>query len=168
VSWGDLTVIGEWYNDPDIRKVSGMSLPFLTKDMEEFYEQTQDPSVRVWFMVETIDKETVIAETGFQRINPQWRTADLTLIVGSREHQGSGYGSEILDAILEYGFGVLNLHRVSVGIVEFNKPALALYSKKGFVEEGRQLDGYFWDHQYHDFVMMSLLETAYRERKRAS
>ena len=145
-----------------------MSLPFLESEREEFYRQTQDPSRRVWFVVETVSDRVVIGETGFQRLNPQWRTADLTLIIGSREHQSNGYGSEVLQSILDYGFGVLNLHRVAVGIVGFNDRAVALYSKMVFVEEGRQLDGYFWDHAYHDFVMMSLLEDTYRKRIRAS
>lgn len=162
VDRSDLPTICAWYNDPDIRRFSGMSLPFLEQEMEQFYQDTQTPSRRIWFAVVSSDDHTLIAETGLQRFDPHWRTADLTLIVGDRRYQHNGYGTEILHAILDYGFGVLNLHRVAVGIVGFNERALAFYKRAGFVEEGRQRDGYYYDHDYHDFVMMSILESEFQ------
>ena len=161
VERADLPTISSWYNDPDIRRVSGMSLPFLEHEREEFYQHTQSAEHRIWFAVVTRDDKTLVAETGFQRFNPNWRTADLTLIVGDERYQGQGYGTEILKAMIEYGFGVVNLHRIAVGIVGFNDRAIAFYKKMGFVEEGRQRDGYYWDRTYHDFVMMSLLESEF-------
>ena len=35
--------------------------------------------------------------------------------------------------------------------------------KVGFRKEGLQRDGYYYDHAYHDFVMMSLLEDEFRQ-----
>jgi RimJ/RimL family protein N-acetyltransferase len=158
----DLPIISDWYNDQEIRRLSGMSTPFVEQEMEEFYRQTQDARQRIWFAIESNEDHIVIGETGYQRIHPQWRTADLTLIIGSEPHRGKGYGSEVLHAILDYGFGVMNLHRVAVGIVGFNAQSIALYKKAGFAEEGVQRDGYYYDHAYHDFVMMSLLETEFQ------
>jgi RimJ/RimL family protein N-acetyltransferase len=140
-----------------------MSLPFLEQEREQWYMATQNTSSRLWFAVVSSEENTLIAETGFQRYDSHWRTADLTLIVGNKQFQGDGYGTEILHEVLNYGFGVLNLHRIAVGIVGFNARALGFYKNAGFVEEGRQREGYYYDHEYHDFVMMSLLESEFRQ-----
>jgi diamine N-acetyltransferase len=56
---------------------------------------------------------------------------------------------------------------VAVGVVGFNERAIRFYEKVGFREEGRQRDGYYCDHAYHDFVMMSILEDEFRQLHRA-
>jgi len=63
---------------------------------------------------------------------------------------------------MDYAFGYLNMHRVSLGVVGFNRRALRFYEKVGFKQEGIQRDGYYHDHAYHDFVMMSILEDEFR------
>ena len=40
--------------------------------------------------------------------------------------------------------------------------AIRFYEKVGFRKEGVQRDGYYCDHQYHDFVMMSILDDELR------
>ncbi len=37
----------------------------------------------------------------------------------------------------------------------------------GFRREGLQRDGYFWDHRFHDFIMMAILEDEYRALRAA-
>lgn len=65
--------------------------------------------------------------------------------------------------MLDYAFGYLNFHRIAIGVVGFNESALRFYEKVGFKREGIQRDGYFYNHQYHDFVMMSLLDTEFEK-----
>ena len=59
--------------------------------------------------------------------------------------------------------GTLSFHRVSIGVVGFNERALRFYEKVGFKREGIQRDGYFHNHRFYDFVMMSILEDEYRD-----
>jgi diamine N-acetyltransferase len=99
---------------------------------------------------------------------PAWRTTDLSLILGDKDVWGQGYGSEAILLLLDYAFGYLNFHRVSVGVVGFNRRALQFYEKIGFRQEGVQRDGYYYDHEYHDFVMMSILEDEFRALHRTN
>jgi len=39
---------------------------------------------------------------------------------------------------------------------------LGFYEKVGFRKEGVQREGYYYNHAYYDFVMMSILEDEYR------
>jgi RimJ/RimL family protein N-acetyltransferase len=96
---------------------------------------------------------------------PAWRTTDMSIILGDPTAWGKGYGREVMELMLDYAFGSLNFHRVAIGVVGTNTRALKFYEGVGFKQEGIQRDGYFFDHHYQDFVMMSLLEEEYREKR---
>lgn len=61
---------------------------------------------------------------------------------------GKGYGTEALVLMLDYGFGICNLHRIE--------------RKIGFQREGVQRDALFYNHQYHDSIPMSMLSSENR------
>lgn len=160
----DLPYFRQWYNDPEIRGQIGEVLPECRKGSEDWLQRVYADKDRVWFAVVRKEDNKVIGETGLLRMYPTWRTTDLTLIIGDSEARGKGYGSEVMQMMLEYAFGYLNFHRVSIGVVGFNEKALRFYEKTGFRREGIQRDGYFYNHRYYDFVMMSILEDEYRQQ----
>lgn len=158
----DLPLICKWANDPEIRQLTGEVLPMSMKKAAEFMEKVNTEKDRVWFSVVLKENDRVIGEAGLLRMFHPWRTTDLTLIIGEKDCWGKGYGTEALLLLLDYAFGYLNFHRVSVGVVGFNKRALQVYEKVGFRKEGVQREGYYYNHEYHDFVMMSILEDEFR------
>ena len=78
------------------------------------------------------------------------------VLVGER---GQGYGSEAIRAVLDHGFGVVGLHRISLSVFAFNGPAIRAYQKCGFRIEGHHRDGLRWDGQWYDEVTMAVLAT---------
>ena len=158
----DLPSIQTWANDPEVRRLTGEVRPMSQIGAGEFLERVRDDRDRVWFVVALREDDRIVGEAGLLRMFPAWRTTDFSLIIGDREAWDRGYGTEAILLLLDYAFGALNFHRVSVGVVGFNQRALRFYRKVGFKQEGIQRDGYFYDHGYHDFVMMSLLEDEYR------
>ena len=56
--------------------------------------------------------------------------------IGEREFWGKGYGTEMMKLCLQYAFTELNVHRVSLGLHEYNPRALRSYEKAGFKLEG--------------------------------
>ena len=162
VERADLPSIRKWANDPDIRHLTGEVTPMTEKSADEWFEKISNDPSRVWFVIVVQESSKLIGETGLLRMFPAWRTTDLSIIIGEREAWGQGYGSEAIHLLLDYAFGYLNFHRVAIGVVGFNQHALRFYEKVGFKTEGIQRDGYFFNHRYSDFVMMSLLEDEYR------
>jgi RimJ/RimL family protein N-acetyltransferase len=147
-----------WANDPALRELTGEVLPMSMKRATEFLENLHTEKDRVWFSVVLTENDRLIGEAGLLRMFHPWRTTDLTLIIGEKDCWGKGYGTEAILLLLDYAFGFLNFHRVAVGVVGFNERALHFYKKVGFKKEGIQRDGYYYNHEYHDFVMMSILE----------
>jgi RimJ/RimL family protein N-acetyltransferase len=59
---------------------------------------------------------------------------------------------------MNYAFGELSLHRLSVEVVETNERALRFFEKAGFIREGARRDGYFHNHRFSNFILLSILE----------
>lgn len=66
--------------------------------------------------------------------------------------------------MLGYGFGICNLHRIELNVFDYNERAIRCYEKVGFQREGVQRDALFYNHQYHDSILMSVLHHEYRDR----
>ncbi len=163
----DVNLLYVWFNDPEIRGLTGEVFPSYQESVEEFLTRLRTDSSRAWFGVVVKENDQLIGEAGLLRMFPAWRTTDLSLILGERAAWRKGYGSEAMELLLDYAFGYLNFHRVAIGVVGSNQRALKFYEKAGFKREGIQRDGYFYDHSYQDFVMMSILDNEFRaERKR--
>lgn len=162
----DLPLLHKWLNDPEIRGLIGEVLPTSQSGMAAYFDKVQADSSRVWFVIVVRDGDRMIGEAGLLRMFPAWRTTDLSIIIGDKTAWGKGYGTEAIELLLDYAFGYLNVHRVAIGVVGTNERALRFYERVGFKKEGIQRDGYFCNHAYHDFVMMSILEDEYRQRRR--
>jgi diamine N-acetyltransferase len=158
----DLPQLHVWFNDPILRGQTGEVFPTDQAGMEEFLTRVHNDKERVWLGIVVSEDDRLIGEIGLLRMFPAWRTTDLSIIIGDCTAHGKGYGREAIDLMLDYAFGALNFHRVAIGVVGSNERALKFYEHIGFKREGVQRDGYFFDHHYQDFVMMSLLEDEYR------
>ncbi|KAK4499994.1 hypothetical protein PRZ48_008180 [Zasmidium cellare] len=80
-----------------------------------------------------------------------------------RSYQGQGFGTEAIKWSLQWAFKRANLHRVGIGAFAWNKGAIKLYEKLGFVHEGVKRDFVWHDGKYQDAVEMAMLEDEWRE-----
>ena len=162
VKRADLETLSVLMEKRDITKLTGEVYPRTEAEWEDFYERTQGTTNRIWFLI--IDKASgkIIGETGLLRIFMPWRTADYSLVIWDKDFWGKGYGRETAAHMFDYAFNDLNLNRLAIGVVGFNDRGLKFWKSVGFKEEGRQIDGYFCNGAYSDFIMMYLLEKDYR------
>ncbi|WII40453.1 GNAT family protein [Paenibacillus thiaminolyticus] len=58
------------------------------------------------------------------------------VLIGNKSSRGKGYGTQIMQQALRIGFEELQLHRISLGVFDFNESARRCYEKLGFVQEG--------------------------------
>ena len=159
----DLPLLQVWVNDQEIRGLCGDVLPVNCSDQEKYLERIQADQNRVWFVIVLKENDQVIGECGLLRMFHFWRSTDLSIIIGEKSAWGKGYGREAIDLLLDFAFGYLNFHRVAIGVVASNERAIRFYEKVGFRKEGVQRDGYYYNHAYQDFIMMSILEDEYRK-----
>lgn len=90
------------------------------------------------------------AEVGFE-IHPDfWR---------------SGITSEALQAVLDYSFDELGLHRMGAVTFPANSASIGLLEKNGFMEEGKLRSYLFQNGHSHDALIFSILHTGWKSNQ---
>ena len=100
----------------------------------------------------------LIGRGGLFHVDPLARHAEVGLAI-LPEHQGKGYGTDVLRVLVDYGFRSRNLRRIHLQTLASNAAALRCYSAAGFVEEGRQREHAWVEGQYEDIVLMAVLRS---------
>jgi len=81
----------------------------------------------------------------------------------SPDYRNRGYAFEAYTEVIQYLFHHLGLHRLQLLTRSNNSPAIALYKKLGFIEEGVLREALFRDNQYSNLILMSLLSADWKQ-----
>jgi ribosomal-protein-alanine N-acetyltransferase len=76
-----------------------------------------------------------------------------------------GLGTEITQLVLRHAFEELELHRVDLRVLQYNKRAIKCYEKCGFIQEGIEREGALIEGKYETDVFMSILDREYHSIK---
>jgi len=99
----------------------------------------------------------LLGEVRLDHVDRHDRRASLAIGLLETRHLGKGYGAEAASEVLQFAFGPLALHRISVRVLAFNERAIRLYRRLGFVEEGREREAAHVDGAWRDDLIMGLL-----------
>ncbi|MFD1039726.1 GNAT family N-acetyltransferase [Virgibacillus byunsanensis] len=80
------------------------------------------------------------------------------VLIGGEGLRGQGIGQRMIEDVLKMAFDTLKLHRVSLGVFDFNKSAISCYQKAGFTKEGLIRDYRKVGSAYWSLWEMSILE----------
>jgi len=158
----DLKYVEKWGKDQEIMKLIGEVEPWTKKTTEKWFNEQRKSEDQVWFAIIIKHNGRMIGEAGLLRIFKPWRATDMSIIIGEKDCWGKGYGTEVAHLLFRYIFETMKFHRVSIGVVGFNKRAIRFWKKVGFKQEGIHRDGYYYNGQFSDFIMMSILEDDYK------
>ena len=157
----DASFFAHWFNDPKVMFQCGFAKPTSEEEERRRIEEDHRSLDSVWFTVTDLEGN-ILGETGLLRMWPAWHCTDLTIILPDPKTQHLGYGTETIRLMLDLAFTVYDMNRVAIGVVGLNAPALAFYRSVGFRQEGVQEQGYLYDGQYSDFVMMRILRSEWK------
>ncbi len=157
----------DWLNTPKVTRflVSGR-FPSNMEDIASFIS-TANSEKRVTFAIYLKDVERHIGNVKLDNIDWISRKADFGIMIGDTQQWGMGYGSEATRLVVDYGFSVLNLERIYLGVLKDNFSAIRTYEKMGFIKEGcRQRDQYV-EGRFVDSVVMGITRAQWAfKRKR--
>ena len=77
-----------------------------------------------------------VGNCGFKYINNTNQSAELWLYLGNIEVRSIGLGGYVLGMLLKRGVSDFGLKNIYVHVAEKNKPAMNLYKKNNFIEQG--------------------------------
>ena len=161
----DLLQNYQWANDPELIQLVGMTpVPRSAASIDVWYEGIAAKADVQIFAIKT-EQNQYIGNVELNAMEPRVGRAEVGIMIGSSEHRGQGYGSKALLAVCRYAFEELRLNRLYARVLEFNKPARALFEKAGFVFEGTERESHFSGGRYWDVHLLSLLAREYNEKK---
>lgn len=152
----DAEFFAYWFNQPKVMFQCGFEKPTSEEEERARINGSHKSEDSVWFTITDLDGN-IIGETGLLRMFPAWHCTDLTIIIPDPEKQHKGYGTEAIRLVLDMAFHEFEMNRVSIGVVGLNTEALDFYKMIGFKQEGIQEQGYYYNGEYSDFIMMRIL-----------
>lgn len=156
----------QWNNDPELNRLDS-ELPHEEESFGAFKQRFERLSAEAsasqrHFEIHDQVHDTLIGVAYVARISEHHNHGLVGITIGEREYWGQGYGKESLALLLEYCFGVLDLHRVSAETFEYNTAWRDLVKGMGFAQEGTVREYLYRDEQYWDKEIYSILEQEYR------
>lgn len=146
-------------DDEEGRRLTGTHATFTEDQIRNWLAKLPGAQDRAdWAIVRT-DDDKVIGEVVLNDLDTDNQSMNYRIALYGSAFYGQGYGTEAGRAVINFGLGILGLHRISLGVYAFNPRAQASYAKLGFVLEGRHRDALHWDGEWHDELIMSILAT---------
>lgn len=145
--------------DPEFARMVGDELVALTvEEVDRWYD---------WLLARTLGwvievDGHAVGDARLDHFNLQDRRARYAIGIFDSELWGQGIGTEVTRLVLGYAFDELELHRVDLRVLEYNRRAIANYEKCGFVREGIERESAFINSEWHSDVIMGILEAEYR------
>lgn len=151
--------------DREGRRLTGTQTVFTRRGVQNWFDKNATDESRIDLIVCLEENDQPIGDIAVLDIDHQNRNAVVRIAIFDHEFWGNGYGTEAMSLLLEYGFGMLNLHRVGLDVFSFNKRGINAYKKLGFKQEGIIRDALFYDGEYHDSVLMGVKEDEFIKRE---
>lgn len=147
------------HDEPEVARLTGSIGRVSDEVARQWVASRQDHHDRAdWAIVRQTDG-VVLGEVVLNEFDPDNAAANFRILLVAPEFFGQGFGTEATRLVLGYAFDTVGLHRVSLGVFDFNPRAQHVYAACGFVREGVHRDALRWDGQWHDEISMAVLAT---------
>jgi RimJ/RimL family protein N-acetyltransferase len=167
----DIPLFVRWLNDAETASFVTVRAPLSNVGEEHWFEQmTADHGKTRWFFVICqLDDDQPIGTTGLFDLDHVNGSAGFGIVIGEKRLWGRGYGTDAVNALVDFGFGELRLERIWLEVYEFNERGRRSYEKSGFILEGTERNAMFHRGRHINVQLMSLLhrEWAALERPRS-
>ena len=124
-----------------------------TKEIISNIIKKQDPV----FSIIDLETDTPIGRCMLFSVDPINRKAMLGIGIGKKDYWNKGYGLDATKLLLDYGFNLLNLNNIMLGVYSYNQRAISCYRKIGFKEIGRRRRAKIIGGRMFDEVLMDIL-----------
>ena len=152
-----------WFNDLEVSLPLGDEA-YIPMSDEKMAEELRAALLHHAHIFSIIHKRTgeLIGRCVLFQVDMVNQTAMLGMVIGEKGYWGKGYGREALRLLLDYGFNLLNLNNIMVGVFSFNHRAVRSYRALGFQEIGRRREARLVAGKRYDVILLDLLAEEFR------
>ena len=163
---GDFLSVHSYASDPEVSKYQPWG-PNSEADTKTFLEESikyQLDNPRYSYEIAVVRKEDkkLIGACSIYVSSPKNREGWIGYCY-NQEYWGNGYASEAAEAIIEFGFEYLKLHRIFATCDPNNIGSAKVLEKIGMNKEGRLREHKYQKGQWRNSFLYSILEQEYKE-----
>lgn len=155
----DIANFVRWLSDGETTSFLSMRSPMSVAMEEKWFDdmlarQGKDAYHFVICMLEDSRPIGTLALFGIDYVNGH---AGIGISIGEKTLWGKGLGTDAMNALVDFGFGMLRLERLWLEVYDFNSRARRSYDKCGFVLEGVERHAIYKQGRYVDVQLMAIL-----------
>src|SRR3989338_8098098 len=155
----DAPLLARWFNDQSlvgqmstVLRCNHHTVNSVKKDI-----QNVDSRSERWFMVHIPEKKQPIGHGGIDDIHRHDQRGEVFFLLGDKAEWGKGFGTEIVRALVQYGFEKLRLHSLFASATITNISSQKVLEKAGFHRIGLRrgynyINGKFIDEVFYDLT----------------
>lgn len=155
--FGDPEVMRYWSCPPYVARQEAQEL------VDEIRSHFEAKTLFQWG-IEHLDDRRIIGTCTLAEPSVQNRRAELGFALG-QAYWGRGYAREAVEALLEFAFDRLDLHRVEADADPRNLASIGLLERVGFVREGLLRERWIVGGETQDSAFFGLLRREYTARR---
>ncbi len=163
----DLEKIMKYFNKYELRLGLRNIIPVSNIQEEEWIRKSIEnysKGTEYNFVIEHKETKEFLGTCGIGDFSHASRSAELGIGIHNPDNFDKGYGTDAMICLMKFGFRILNLHRIELGVFSYNERACHVYKKLGWKEVGRKRESYFLQGKYYDCIIMDILEHEFEEK----
>jgi RimJ/RimL family protein N-acetyltransferase len=161
IHMADVEQFTEWINDLDVTINLSIAPGIFTIEKErEALEKLSKEGYH--FSIVHLNNDELIGICGLLDVNQINRIAEAGIFIGNKKYWNKGYGTEAMNALLDYAFNLLNLNSIFLRVHSFNQRAIKCYQKCGFKEIGIRREAYIVGGKKYNQLYMDILAREFK------
>lgn len=161
---GDEAAILAVFSDPEVTRFFGLETftrPAQAAEVLARWHTRWETRQGVRWAAELKESGEVVGSGGFNA----WDARHLFAVLGyelARAQWGRGLATEMVRAMVAFGFGAVGLHRIEAHVVPGNAASERVLEKAGFRREGVMRGRGQWGGAFHDLGLFALVEEEWK------
>ena len=158
----EVDLLKKWQNDINVKyPLMGFRFPIQKKSVEDWLERVRKGNGVNRVVYGIFVNANAVGMVSLHDIDYINRNAMFGIYVVEKQHNNKGIGTNATILALDFAFNAMGLSRVGLEVLQTNKNAIHLYEKVGFIKEGVKRNAFFFDGEFVDVEIMSILKTEF-------
>lgn len=155
----DFVANSELAGDAEVGHFLGAKTPWSRASAERFSTEilAQVGQVTYSYAICLLGEERSIGTVFLSDVDKVNGSGVVGIFIGDRRYLSRGYGTDALNALVDFGFGELRLERIGLEVFDYNLRAMRSYEKAGFQTDAVLRRARFHRGAHHDVHLMSIL-----------
>ena len=143
-----------WLNDKEFCRLFGrVYQPLSTSSQQDWYVNVKKDAKQLILAIEV--DGIYVGNIGLKNIDYWNKKAEYYIFIGNKKYRHRGIGGISSRKFFIYIEKKLNLHKIYLHVDQTNLPAIKLYHKLGFQQEGELKDELIRDKKYRTIIRMA-------------